>query len=177
MKAKDLNGQEVKMEGVVNDLTEQSGVKYTASTAVVGDANSITPPTNGFIWCGANKKRDADKVPPPYGVVHLAICMKSDAEIAELKNNITNGVEAERLAELWNLEPGSSEVETMLSNLSRAIINREIHEKESDCSYSATHTDLPDKTLQSSVENIFANVKNYEEACTKLPTVPSKIDF
>ena len=69
------------------------------------------------------------KLPPPYGLVQLAIGMKSQEEIAELKNNITNGDEAERLAELWNLEPDSSDVKTMLSNLSRAILNREASEK------------------------------------------------
>ena len=43
---------------------------------------------------------------------------------------IANGDEAQRLADLWNLDPYDSEVETMVSHLSRAILMREIAEQE-----------------------------------------------
>ena len=64
---------------------------------------------------------DATSVPPPYELVQLGINMKNDGEISKLKEAIFNGEEAERLAHLCNLVSESSQVERMVSNLSRAI--------------------------------------------------------
>ena len=86
----------------------------------------------------------------------------------------------QRLADLWNLDPYDSEVETMVSHLSRAIIMREVAEQESkEC-----HQQLSETTpLQSgnffsspTVGKLFDDVKDFEEKCSNLPAVPEETD-
>ena len=115
-KAKSSDGYEVTREVIEDKTAAQNVAKHTAATAV-GDVNSIAPPKR-FIWCGINKKNDksnksrpqdviaknnlgAEKVPPPYHIVWFAVSTKSDAEIAELKDALDNGEEAQRLAGTW----------------------------------------------------------------------------
>ena len=65
----------------------------------------------------------------------------------------------------------------MISHLSRAILSREISDMTiSFAQNSAVPDNFSDNVLEPSVENIFDKVKDYEETCTNLPTVPAEID-
>ena len=117
--------------------------------------------------------------PPPYGVVSLAIGMKSEAEIAELKKAINNGEEAQRLADLWQKEPDGPEVEIMISRLARAILGRESFDQNkgwnSKCSDNGS-VEIGVNSSSQIVEKFFDNVRDYEEKCSNLPAVPGETD-
>ena len=102
--------------------------------------------------------------------VWFDILLKSDEDIAKLKRDIFNGDEAERLAKLRNLNAEDSEIQIMVSHISRAIVDKEMAEmQEADetTSGEAVCMEPPEISLSPTVETIFDNVKEYEQVCSK----------
>ena len=95
-----------------------------------------------------------------------------------MKEALDNGEEAQRLADLWNLDPADEVVETMISHLTRAILRREINDQEAQWQVQSEKASVDlDQTFSGlNVEKLFDDVNDYENKCSNLPTVPEAFD-